>query len=315
MSEELYKVWRPTEFDEMVGNQSTIKSIEKAIETESLPHLIMISGPSGCGKTTLGRIIRDKLDCSEFDYQEVNCAVNGGVDFARDVTKSMSYKPMSGKVKIWFMDECHKLTPAAINAYLKPFEDTPEWVYFIVATSEPEQLKKNKTGEALLTRSTHYKVSALEEDEIVDLVKDIANEEDVEVPDKIIEKIAEASGGSSRLALVLLQQILHLTSEEMSEQIETMIAKESNIYELFCLLMQWKSKKNWKAVIKSIKLIKEDDEGIRRALLTMASNQLLKENPKNWPQAYNIINCLSAPTYNTGKAGLVAGCYEALFGE
>ena len=304
MSEELYKAYRPQELDEVVGNASTIKCVQNALDNDAVPHLILLSGPSGCGKTTIARILKEKMNCSKFDFIEVNCADKRGIDYARDIVKSMNYLPMEGKCKIWLMDECHKLTADAVNAYLKPFEDTPEHVYFIMATTEPEKILKT-----VLTRATHWKVSALDEDEIGELVQDIAQEEEIEVPKKIVAHIAEASAGSSRMALVLLQQIANLSPKEMEEQIETMIEKESNLYELFKQLM-WG--RNWKVAASVLKALKDEPEGMRRGLLTMASNQLVGTNASNHKQAFKLIDCLSQPLYNTGKPGLVAGCYETI---
>ena len=309
--QELYKAWRPETLEEMTGNATTVKSIQTAIKNDSVPHLILISGPSGCGKTTIGRILKKELDCSDHDYVEINCAVNGGVDFARDVTKKMNSHPMQGKCKIYFMDECHKLTSAAINAYLKPFEDTPEHVYFIMATSEFECLGKTKPGKAVITRSTHWRVESLDEDEIIDLINEVAAAEMKDgLPEKISLKIAEASTGSARLALVLLQQMIGLTPEEMQEQIEISIEKEASLYDLFSQLM-WKRK--WPAVQTVLKLLKEEPESIRRGLLTMAGNQMLGGNTDNWNQGNKIIDCLKDPLFNTGRAGLIAGCFETIF--
>src|SRR5690606_3369465 len=107
-----------------------------------IPHAMLFTGPSGCGKTTLARILRVKLRCSDNDFQEINAADFRGIDSIRSMRQQVGAAPLGGDSRIWLIDEAHSMTADAQNAFLKLLEDTPRHVYFFLATTDPQKLKK-----------------------------------------------------------------------------------------------------------------------------------------------------------------------------
>ena len=130
MTQELYKKYRPKSFDRVNGQEAAIKSLSTFVEKGKIPHAILFTGPSGSGKTTLARIITKHLECGFSDFQELNCADLTGIEEVRKIRQRMNYACMGGKSRVWIIDEAHKLSNAAQNAFLKMLEDTPKPVSY-----------------------------------------------------------------------------------------------------------------------------------------------------------------------------------------
>ena len=135
---ELYRKYRPTTLDQMVGNEATIKSLKKELENGS--HTFLFTGNAGCGKTTLARIIAKEVGAGELSIREINSADNRGIDTAREVMEQMRFNPSDGDALVWILDEVHMISSAGPNAFLKALEDTPSHCYFFLCTTNPEKL-------------------------------------------------------------------------------------------------------------------------------------------------------------------------------
>lgn len=299
---ELYKKYRPKTLDEIVGNEEIVSSMKSLIESDNVPHTILLSGPSGCGKTTIARILQHELDCSDNDFEEFNCSDRNGVDFGREIISRMRFKPMNGKCRIWLLDECHQMSTACANVLLKPLEDTPEHVYFILSTSEPDKLIA-----ALKTRATHFAVQSLTDNEIEKLISRVCKAEEIKISKEAKDQIVENCNGSARLALVMLDQIQNLDEEEVAKVIETVVKRESQTIELCRALINGKS---WKEVRSILSNLKDDPERIRRAVLGYASKVLLSSTGSNADQAFLVIQCFENSFFNSGFAGLVGASYD-----
>ena len=118
---ELYRKYRPNTLDEMVGNQATIKSLQKELENGS--HVFLMTGPAGCGKTTLARIMAKEVGAGPLSIHEINSAENRGIDTAREVMEQMRFNPSDGDAIVWIFDECHQWLGPVQNAFLKALED------------------------------------------------------------------------------------------------------------------------------------------------------------------------------------------------
>lgn len=203
---ELYRKYRPQTFDDVVGNENTIKALKAELQNGS--HVFLMSGNAGCGKTTLARIVAREVGAGELSIHEINSSENRGIDTAREVMEQMRYNPPDGKAVVWIFDECHQWLAPVQNAFLKAFEDTPSHVYFFLCTTDPQKLIA-----PLKSRCSMVQVKPLSDSEMEFLLKRTARAEKRKISSEIIEKIVEIAGGGSRRALKLLAKVLYLDDE------------------------------------------------------------------------------------------------------
>lgn len=302
----LYLTYRPQSFDEVVGNKSTVASLQSILKREEdIPHAMLFSGPSGCGKTTLARLVVQKLGIKAEDLIEVDSADFRGIDTVRNIRQQMRYAPLSGKRRAWILDECHQLSKDAQSALLKALEDTPEHVFFILATTDPQKLLTTITN-----RCMKFEVHTLSSKQLVDLLCWVLKEEDAEerVPTKVVAAIAQNSLGSPRAALVMLDKVIDMESEGMLAAVEQAAREEHQVIDL-CRALIYNDK--WAKVKKLLLSLQEQEpEQIRHAVLRYCNVVLLNEDE---PRAYVVMDCFRSSFYEAGgMAGLTMACYEAL---
>lgn len=307
MSEEFHRKYRPKSLKTVKGQPRAVEMLLRLQQADKIPHQMIFTGPSGCGKTTLARIVADKLiNCQGRDFIEINAAVSRGVDMVRDIQRQINHKPLYGTSRVWLIDEAHKLTGDAQNGLLKLVEEPPAHAYIMLASTEP-----NKIIKTIQTRCTEIKVQLLSPEDIIETVSRVADKEDISLTKEALDKIAEASEGSARKALVILQSLIGITGDKEKLAAIEKAANRSEAYQIGLELIY--RSKGWAGVSSIISKLEDADwEGIRMLILAMASNVLL--DPKKttfYPKAYKVIVCFSEPFYNTGRAGLVASCYEA----
>ena len=305
---ELYKKYRPKDFEGVVGQTDALKSLQQMAKNKKIPHTLLFTGPSGCGKTTLARIVRKELGCGKHDFSEVNCADFRGIDMVRDIRSRMMQAPISGSCRVWLIDEAHRLTGDAMDAFLKILEDTPDHVYFMLATTNPQKLLKT-----VRTRCTEISVKSLSNKDIVKLVTDVAKKEGKTLPKEVAEKIADKCEGSARQALVLLHQIIDLENEDdMLDSIESNIA-ESQAINIARTLMNERTK--WSEMAKVLKECDlEDPESIRWMVLGYAKSILLSGG-KLLIRAYLVIDAFKDNFFDSKAAGLTWACYSVIMGS
>lgn len=303
---ELYKKYRPKEFGDIVGNKQVVKILKSKIEKGGLPHFLLFTGPSGCGKTTLARILKSKLKCQSSDYIEINCASNNGVDFVRRIEKDYRKKPFSGGVRIWCCDEAANLTAAAQEAFLKMLEDTPSFCYFIFCTTDPKKLKPT-----IHTRASEFKLNPLNAFQCKELIYKISQKEDIDITDKAIQMIFNASLGSARSILVMLDAVKELDNEDdIIKALEFESANTTQAFELLKALM-WND--SWFTCSEVLANIQEDPEQLRRYLRACCINQLLDRNKKkNHSIAFLILQCTEKIFFD--KSDLIQACYDIVCG-
>lgn len=310
----LHLSYRPDELNEFLGSETTIKALESKLNSEDRPHSYLITGPSGCGKTTLGRIIARKVGAllededplNSRNYKEMDSADFRGIDTIRNIRQQIRMSPIGGaQSRAWLLDECHQLTKDAQEALLKALEDTPKHVYFILATTDPDKLK-----DTLKRRCQHFQVSPFSEDLMEEFLKDIVEAEEKKVPDSVIEQIADSSIGSPGKALVILDKIIDLPSEDMEEEIKSISRQLNQAIDLCRAIIK---KEKWTKITKILKDLQKDDaEGIRRMVLKYCASILLKKVDSG---AFLIMDAFRDPFYDSPYEKLILACYESRYAE
>lgn len=303
---ELYKKYRPKTLKGVVGQTSAIASLQRLVEQNKIPHALLLTGPSGCGKTTIGRILRDILGCGKTDYMEVNSADFKGIDTIREIRRMVNLSPIAGKCRIWMIDEAHKLTSDAQNALLKLLEDTPSHVYFILATTDPHKIIKT-----IHTRCSEVKLQALNTKELERIIQRTVDKLGKQITPEVLQEIAEAAEGSGRKALVILEQVICLdTEQEQLAAIQATTLNKDAAIDLARALVNPRA--DWKQVAAILKNINDEPEAVRYLVLGYCRAILLSGGPLA-SRAFTIIDIFSSNFYDSKQAGLAAACWEVVY--
>lgn len=304
---ELHLKYRPKNFSDVVGQDEVIHQLQELGKSERMPHFIIFGGPSGTGKTTLSRIIAQKLGCEKADYQEINAAEDRGIDMVREIISTYEYRPLSGGVRVYVIDEAHALTPAAQDSFLKPLEEPPSHAYFFFCTTDPNKLKPT-----IRTRATRYTLKPLSGEGVATLVSKVAKSENVPISKSVIEKIVESSDGSARSALVLLHSVINI--DDVNEQLRALDQREENsvVYDLAKAVVFKKSWREVAALLDTVKKAGEDVEQIRRSITGLARTMLLKDGK---PYYAVVIEEFREPMFYIGHDGLAAASFAAVMSK
>lgn len=299
----LYLKYRPTEFDQIVGNAEVVESITNMMEKDP-PHSILLTGPTGCGKTTIGRIIVGKLGCKGVDFTEVDSADFRGIETVRNIRKLTRYSPVEGDARVFLIDECHKMTNDAQNALLKILEDTPAHVYFILCTTDPQKLLKTVKG-----RCITFDLNILSDTQMKILVKRVVKAEEESIEPEVYRQIISGAKGHPRNALQILDQVLAVDPENRLETAKRAEVLESVSVDLCKALIKGAG---WKEIAGTVKGLKDQDsESIRRHVLAYTAAVAL--NGKDPERMGLILEAFSEPYYNTNFSGLVLSCLSVVY--
>jgi DNA polymerase-3 subunit gamma/tau len=218
----LYRTWRPQDFSEIVGQDHIKTALTNALETGKISHAYLFTGPRGTGKTSTARILAKALNCEKgptihpcnqceqcreisegnsADVIEIDAASNRGIDEIRQLRDQVHFAPVSGRYKIYIIDEVHMITTEAFNALLKTLEEPPEHVVFIMATTEPQ-----KVPITIQSRVQRYDFRRVTVDEITAHLEKVAKGSDIKAEPDALRLIAIQSDGGLRDAVSLLDQ-------------------------------------------------------------------------------------------------------------
>tara|TARA_R110002167_G_scaffold26029_1_gene89741 strand:- start:44 stop:790 length:747 start_codon:yes stop_codon:yes gene_type:complete len=248
------------------------------------------------------------LQCGDADFHELNCAQQRGIDMVREIQSRVGFAPMDGKARVWLIDEAHQLTADAQGAFLKLLEEPPEHVYFMLATTNPEKLKKT-----IRTRCTEIKVRALSPGELTAMCSSINEEHTGEaLTPGVGEALVGLAEGSARKALVLLQQIIAIEGDEA--RLAILERGEANAEAIQIARGLMNPRTTWAAMAKVLKGVTEEPEGLRWMVLSYAASVLLGGG-KGAGRAAIIIEEFSENYFDTKRAGLVLSCYNVIHPE
>lgn len=218
----LYRKYRPSSFEDVVGQDKVVKVLKHAIASNKISHAYLFAGPRGTGKTTMAKLIARMVNCQNpvdgepcgkcenclrgvslnEDVIEIDAASNNGVDEIRELRDKVSLVPTKSKYKIYIIDEVHMLTTGAFNALLKTLEEPPAHAIFILATTE-----LHKIPITVASRCQKFQFTKLSMDDMFSRLKFIASKENIVISDDAIYEIARLSDGGMRDAINLLDQL------------------------------------------------------------------------------------------------------------
>ncbi|KQP35320.1 DNA polymerase III subunit gamma/tau [Pseudorhodoferax sp. Leaf274] len=234
----LARKFRPKTFGEMVGQEHVVRALENALTSQRLHHAYLFTGTRGVGKTTVSRILAKSLNCQGpdgqggvtaqpcgvcqacteidagrfIDYTELDAASNRGVDEVQGLLEQAVYKPVQGRFKVFMIDEVHMLTNTAFNAMLKTLEEPPEYLKFVLATTDPQ-----KVPVTVLSRCLQFNLRPMAPETVREHLGRVLQSEGVPADDASLRLLARAARGSMRDALSLTDQAIAFGAGQLQE--------------------------------------------------------------------------------------------------
>ena len=222
----LYRKWRPVDFDGVCGQPAAVAALRNQVLSGRIGHAYLFCGTRGTGKTSVAKIFSRAVNCphaaehggspcnecevcrsilteSSMNVFEIDAASNNGVDNIRDIREQVEYPPTAGRYKVYIIDEVHMLSAGAFNALLKTLEEPPEYVIFILATTDPQ-----KIPQTILSRCQRYDFRRMTRQVIRTHMMELAKAEGLDIEERALDHIAALGDGSMRDSLSLLDQCL-----------------------------------------------------------------------------------------------------------
>lgn len=209
-----YRTFRPARFEDVVRQESIVRILKNQITNDKIGHAYLFCGPRGTGKTTLAKIFSKAINCespidgspcgkcptckalsegSNLDIIEIDGASNNSVEQMRDLKENVQYPPVSGRFKVYIIDEVHMLTPQAFNAVLKTLEEPPRHAVFILATTDPQKIPAT-----ILSRCMRFDFKLIPQEDLEGLIRTVLTKSGKEFESEAITAIARAGAGSAR---------------------------------------------------------------------------------------------------------------------
>ena len=231
----LARKYRPKTFTQLVGQSHVVQALTNALRSQRLHHAYLFTGTRGVGKTTVSRILAKSLNCETgitdepcgvcsacldidsgrfVDYTELDAASNRGVDEVQQLLEQAAYKPVQGRFKVFMIDEVHMLSNTAFNAMLKTLEEPPEYLKFVLATTDP-----HKVPVTVLSRCLQFNLRPMAPETIVEHLTQVLADEQVQADVQSLRLLARAARGSMRDALSLTDQAIAFGNGALAEAV------------------------------------------------------------------------------------------------
>ena len=231
----LARKYRPKTFTQLVGQSHVVQALTNALRSQRLHHAYLFTGTRGVGKTTVSRILAKSLNCETgitdepcgicsacldidsgrfVDYTELDAASNRGVDEIQQLLEQAAYKPVQGRFKVFMIDEVHMLSNTAFNAMLKTLEEPPEYLKFVLATTDP-----HKVPVTVLSRCLQFNLRPMAPETIVEHLTQVLADEQVQADVQSLRLLARAARGSMRDALSLTDQAIAFGNGALAEAV------------------------------------------------------------------------------------------------
>ena len=227
----LYNKYRSQTFDELVGQQAIVQTLKNALELNKISHAYLFSGPRGTGKTSVARLFAKALNCEKGvgkqcntcencrqisegehpDVIEIDAASNSGVQEVRNLIEKVKYAPIKGRYKVYIIDEVHMMTNSAFNALLKTLEEPPEYVVFILCTTDPYKLLPT-----ILSRCQRFEFKKIDNNDLKKLIVRVLTGENIKADLETVNLIVELANGGARDALSMLDQLIAYSGNEIN---------------------------------------------------------------------------------------------------
>lgn len=300
MPNDLQVVYRPRDFDSVIGQEHITESLKHLKKEGQWPHAYLMVGPSGVGKTTVARIIAKELGCDKANLMEIDAASQSSVEGVRTLTSSLGYEGFGETpTKVIILDECHSLSKAAWQALLKPIEEPPDHVYFMFCTTEPD-----KVPDTIKTRCHVYNFRSVPTDYLCDLLDFVCEEEDIRLPEKAITLIAKEAMGSPRRALTFLSKARGCESVDEVAEILEAPDEDKDVIEL-CRMLVGRQKVDWKRAVRLLRRLEsQNPESVRIVVTNYVSKVLINTEATNDAMRFlAVLDAFSKPFNQSDKMG------------
>ncbi len=249
----LYRKFRPDRFEDVRGQDIIVTTLKNQIKADRIGHAYLFTGTRGTGKTTVAKLFAKAVNCTDrkedgspcgecpscraiqagasMNVVEIDAASNNGVDNIREIRDEVSYQPTDARFRVYIIDEVHMLSAGAFNALLKTLEEPPSYVMFILATTEI-----NKIPATILSRCQRYDFHRMTIDTMVMRMREICDQEDIDVEDRALQYIARCGNGSMRDSLSLLDQCasFHIGQQlTYDKALQVLGAVDTSVYSRF----------------------------------------------------------------------------------